>query len=177
MLAEGANDLRKPESQSLVYAQLRMVAKRVLRGERSNHTLQPTALVHEAWLRLARRRDAAGLSQDRFVALATTTMRRVLVDSARRRGAARRDSGRRVDLPDAAPAEPRRAPALVALDDALQALASADPGLARLVELRVFGGHDVREIGTLLGLSSRTVKRRWHFARSWLAREMRRRLL
>jgi RNA polymerase sigma-70 factor (ECF subfamily) len=165
-------DLWRPR----VHEELRAAARHLLRGERRGHTLQPTALVHEAWLRIARRSDAVGLSHERFLALAVTAMRRVLVDSARRRGAARRDAARRCELAESIPAAAPRDAELVALDDALAALATADAELARIVELRVFGRHDVDEIAEQLGLSPRTVKRRWSFARSWLAREMRRQL-
>jgi RNA polymerase sigma factor (TIGR02999 family) len=160
-----------------VHAELRSVAQRLMNGERRGHTLQPTALVHEAWLKIAGRPDSEGLSRERFVAAAVTAMRHVLVDCARRRGAARRDGGRRHELDGSEPpAASARDAELVALDDALENLANADAELARLVELRVFGRHGVEEIATLLGLSPRTVKRRWRFARSWLAREIARRL-
>lgn len=159
-----------------VWVDLRSAAQRLLRGERRDHTLQPTALVHEAWLRIGGRHGAEGLPPERFVALAVTTMRRVLVDSARRRRAARRGGGNPVAFDESIARDATREPALQALDDALEALAGADAELARLVELRVFGRHGVHAIGELLGLSPRTVKRRWRFARSWLALEVRRRL-
>ncbi len=157
---------------TFVQTELRAVARRLMRRERPDHTLQPTALVHEAWMRVAGRPDARGLSHTRFVALAVATMRRVLVDSARRRCAARRDVGRRMDLDDSTPAADRCSRELLVVDDALRRLAEADAELAKLVELRVFGRHGVDEIAALLGMSPRTVKRRWSFARSWLAREI-----
>lgn len=157
------------------HAALLAIARRLMRGERKDHTLQPTALVHEAWLRLADRDDARSLSRERFLALAATTMRRVLVDAARRRAALRRGAGHRRSLETAeasAPSAPTRDVELLALDDALLALADADPELARLVELRVFCGYDVDELAAALHVSARTVKRRWAFARSWLAQEI-----
>lgn len=163
-------------------AELHAIARHLMRGERKDHTLQPTALVHEAWLRLAGRDDAGSLSRERFLAAAATTMRRILVDAARRRATLRRGAGLRRSLdtegdsPGSAPIAPTRDAELLALDDALAALASADAQLAQLVDLRVFGGLDVESTARALGVSARTVKRRWCFARGWLAREIRERL-
>ncbi len=168
-----------------VHEELRLLAARLLLGERRHHTLQATALVHEAWLRLAGRADARDLPHERFLALAATSMRRILIDSARRRQAARRDAGRRVGLDEVPEPVDTSAAAsedtsdalhdaeLLALDESLSELAEADAELARLVELRVFGGHGVEETAALLGTSPRTVKRRWRFARAWLAQAIR----
>lgn len=126
-------------------------------------------------MRLAERADARSLSPERFLALAATTMRRVLVDAARRRTALRRDAGNRQSIESAAESAssaPTRDVELLALDDTLLALADADPELARLVELRVFCGYDVEALAAALHVSTRTVKRRWAFARSWLAHEI-----
>lgn len=157
-----------------IYAELRTSARRLLQRERRDHTLQPTALVHEAWLKIACRRDAAALPRNRFVALAMTTMRRVLLDSARRHRAAKR-GGDSAALPESIVVDRPRTSGKSMLHEALQTLAAADPELARLVELRI-GGHGVAAIGKQLGLSPRTVKRRWRFARAWLGRALRRQL-
>ena len=147
-----------------------------LSRERADHTLQPTALVHEAWLRLARHRDEHALDETGFQVLASHVMRRVLTDHARARLAAKRDGGARLPLDGdatdaaAAAAAPRHGgPALVVeVDDALDDLAALDPELAALVELRFFGKHTLPEIAALTGLSLRTVNRRWQLARAWL---------
>jgi RNA polymerase sigma-70 factor (ECF subfamily) len=146
------------------------VAALHLSRERTDHTLQPTALVHEAWLRLARHRDEHALDETGFQVLASHVMRRVLTDHARARLAAKRDGGERLPLDDdAAPAPRREGPALVVeVDDALDDLAALDPELAALVELRFFGKHTLPEIAALTGLSLRTVNRRWQLARAWL---------
>lgn len=153
------------------HAALRQLAERLLRGERRDHTLAPTELVHEAWLRLA---HGAGASDEERGApdrlLAARVMRQLLVDHARRRSAAKRDAGRCIAdggaLLDAQVA--RRDRFVVELDVALADLAEQDQELARVVELRFFGGLDVDETAALLALSPRTVKRRWQLARAWL---------
>ncbi len=139
-----------------------------LSRERPDHTLQPTALVHEAWLRLARRREEHALDETGFQMLASHVMRRVLTDHARARNAAKRDGGdRRLFEADDIPA-PDGAALVIEVDDALVDLAELDPELAALVELRFFGKHTLPEIAALTGLSLRTVSRRWQLARAWL---------
>lgn len=157
------------------HAELRRVAERLLRGERRDHTLAPTELVHEAWLRLARGAGDGlreGGAPDRL--LAAHVMRQLLVDHARRRRAAKRDAGRRAaggaELLERQVAQRDRW--VVELDTALRELAGHDAELARIVELRFFGGLDVEETAELLSLSPRTVKRRWQVARAWLQREI-----
>jgi RNA polymerase sigma factor (TIGR02999 family) len=149
----------------LLYGELRRRAGRFMRRERPGHTLQPSGLVHEAYLRLA---AAPGLDwHDRahFFAIAARVMRQVLVDHARRRKAAKRD-GCRVTLGDEdAAMEP---PELLDLENALKELAALDPRQARVVELRFFGGLDVPETAEVLGIAPRTVKREWQTARAWL---------
>jgi RNA polymerase sigma factor (TIGR02999 family) len=150
-----------------VYERLRRVAGRLLDSERPDHTLQPTALVHEAWLRLADYRRAHELDETGFQMLASQVMRHVLTDHARGRAAARRDGGERRPLDLSLPAA--AGPALVLeVDEALRALADVDAELAALVELRFFGRHSLPEIATLTGQSLRTVNRRWQLARAWL---------
>ena len=159
-----------------VYAELRRQAARAMRREGAGHTLQPTALVHEAYLRLVDQRRVAWRSRVQFLGVAAHVMRRILVDHARARHAAKRGGGAAaitlgdLDRPDAAPAD--RGVDLLALHDALERLAAFDPDQARLVELRYFGGLNIEETAEALGVSPATVKREWAIARSWLRREL-----
>lgn len=157
----------------VVYGELRAAAARLLSLEQPGHTLQPTALVHEAWLKLE---HADGRWQDRahFVALAARAMRQVLVDHARRRGAAKRGAGHAfVTLEDSVEGRNDLDPAeLLALDAALDRLGELEPRLRQVVELRYFGGLGDEEIGAALGVTSRTAQRDWVRARAWLHREL-----
>jgi len=158
----------------LVYAELRRQARRVLAGEGEGHTLQATALVHEAWLRLDGQHDARWESRTQFLAVAALTMRRVLVDHARARRALKRGGGgTQVTLGAAseAAATPEDVDVL-ALDEALTRLATMDPRKARLVELRYFAGLSMPEAAATLGVSLATVGREWAVARMWLRREL-----
>ena len=158
---------------SLVYDELRALAAAYLRRERAGHSLQPTALVHEAFIRLI---DSSGIkATDRrhFFAIAANTMRRVLVEHARTRGAAKRGGGQqRVTLTGIQDAKPDADFEVVALDEALKKLAALDERQARIVELRFFGGLEVEEVADLLGVSKRTVEGDWTLARAWLYREL-----
>ena len=160
---------------AIVYDELRRVAAAALRRERPDHTLQPTALVHEAYLRLASEPDERWQSREHFLAVAARAMRRVLVDHARGHNAQKRGRGEPVlsleDIDAAAPGVAREIDFL-ALDTALTRLASFDPRQAQLVELRFFGGLTVEEAARVAGVSPRTVKREWQVARAWLRREM-----
>lgn len=150
------------------YGELRRLAARYLRSERPDHTLQPTALVHEAWCRLSSHLDAGHVSRDHFMATAATVMRRILVDHARARRREKRGGHRaRITLsPDLIASD---APVdVVALDDALERLRSIDVGQARLVELRFFGGMTLGEAAALMGLSQRSADREWSCAKAWL---------
>jgi RNA polymerase sigma factor (TIGR02999 family) len=153
----------------LVYDELRKLAAVKLASENAGQTLDATALVHEAWLRLA---NASVEWQDRshFLRTAATAMRRVLVDHARARHAAKRDGGQRVELPDVAapPADEQ----LLALDAALERLALVKPDHARLVELRFFAGLTGDEAAAVLGVSPATADRTWRYARAWLQVEL-----
>ena len=160
---------------ALVYDELRKLAASALRHERSDHTLQPTALVHEAYLRLADEPTARWENRSHFMAVAARAMRRILVDHARKHKAVKRGSGAvRLSLDDLerAATSPSDAVDLVALDDALGRLANLDPRQARIVELRFFGGLSVEETAAVVDASARTVKRDWQLARAWLKREM-----
>jgi RNA polymerase sigma factor (TIGR02999 family) len=157
----------------VVYAELRTIAKRQLRRERIGHTLQPTALVHEAYLRLIDQRRVNWRDRLHFYGVAAQVMRRVLVDSARRRNANKRGEGVRTVSIDgvAETAGPDQIPVL-ALDCALARLEGFDSSLARIVELRAFGGLSVEEAATVLKVSPSTAKREWRTAKAWLTREL-----
>jgi len=178
--AWGAGDSQASDSLvRLVYGELRRQAQLVLRHEGEGHTLQPTALVHEAWLRLASQHDARWESRTQFFALAAQMMRRVLVDHARTRRALKRGAGAvQVTLvaaensPQAAEGTSLDAVDVIALDDALARLATIDPLKARLVDLRYFAGLSVAEAAAALGVSPATVGREWAVARMWLRREL-----
>jgi RNA polymerase sigma factor (TIGR02999 family) len=156
-----------------VYAELRRIARMKLGGERSGHTLQATALVHEAWLRLMQQHGTGWQNRAQFYAIAAQAMRRILVDHARRREAAKRGAGESMadvdELSDVL-ASPVPDEQLVALDAALETLAALDERQAKVVELRFFGGLTVEETGEVLSLSPTTVKREWATARLWLFR-------
>jgi RNA polymerase sigma factor (TIGR02999 family) len=151
-----------------VYAELRRQAGRCLRRERRDHTLRPTALVHEAYLRLAAQHDAWA-NRAQFFAVAASMMRRILVDHARRRAASKRDGClTRVTLDERVATQPAADVDLLALEQALADLTELDPGKARLVELRYFAGLSLDETAELLGTSAASVSREWRMARSWL---------
>ena len=177
LLAWGAGD-RDALAALLValYAELHEQARRALRREREGHTLQPTALVHEAYLRLIDQRRAQWESRAQFQAVAAEIMRRVLVDHARARLAAKRGGGvRHVTLSAADDVDAAGGAAgvdVLALDDALTRLAALDPAKARLVELRYFAGLSMSEAAAALGVSPATVGREWAVARLWLRREL-----
>jgi RNA polymerase sigma-70 factor (ECF subfamily) len=156
----------------LVYDELRRLAGSYFRRERTEHTLQPTALVHEAYLRLVDQREPME-SRGHFMALAATEMRRVLLDYARQHIAARRGGGaERVLLEDTVAIAGHRPVEMIALDVALSRLAALDADQARLVELRFFGGLSIEQTAAVMGISSATVKRSWSSARAFLRREM-----
>ena len=163
---------------TLVYAELRRMAKARLRDERPGHTLQATALVHEAWMRLMNQHGATWQNRAQFFAVAAQAMRRILVDHARKRSAAKRGDGTSSVDVDAlahvltAPIPDDR---LLALDAALEELATLDARQARIVELRFFGGLSVEEAADVLAVSRRPIKREWSTARAWLFRRFRRR--
>lgn len=153
----------------LVYEDLRRVAGSLLSREARGHTLQPTALVHEAYMRLAGQRSAGWEGRVQFVSVAAGVMRRVLVDHARARKANKRGGGAPVlSVEDGVAAFERTEVDLVALDEALISLAELDERKARLIELRFFGGLEVEHAARLLGVPVRTAERDWAFARAWL---------
>lgn len=154
-----------------VYQELRQLAQHNLRGERSDHTLQTTALVHEAYLRLLDQQGVAWQSRAHFFGIASRLMRRILVDYARRRRSAKRDGGARVPLEDDLVAVEDPAD-LELLDRALVDLEALDPKQARLIELRFFGGLTIAQAAEALGVSPATAKREWRVAKAWLARQL-----
>jgi len=156
----------------LVYNELRKAAHRYLRNERPAHTLQSTALVHEAYLRLRRQEVKEFENRAHFLAISAQLMRQILVEYARGRNAAKRNAGYRVMLDDTLNLFKARSVDLVALDDALKELARLDPRQSRVVELRFFGGLSTEETAAVLGISSATVKRDWSTARIWLRHQM-----
>jgi RNA polymerase sigma factor (TIGR02999 family) len=161
------------ELMPLVYRELRRLAHGRLRGERPGHTLQTTALVHEAYLRLVDQREANWKNRAQFFAVAAQMMRRILVDYARARQYGKRGGGaQQVKLDEAMVVSSDRAAEVVALDEALLRLAELDSRKSRLVELRFFGGMSIEETAEILGVSPGTVMRDWTLAKAWLQREM-----
>ena len=157
----------------VVYQELKRLAAGYLRRERPGYTLQPTALVNEAYLRLLKDDPERWQNRAHFCAIAAHSMRQILIERARARNAQKRGGPRaRVTLDDALVAGGERSIDLVALDEALERLAALDPEQARLVELRFFGGLTVEETADAMGISPATVKRHWTVARAWLAREL-----
>jgi RNA polymerase sigma-70 factor, ECF subfamily len=155
-----------------LYSEMKRVAAACLRAERGDHTFSPTDLVHEACLRLRTLEAGGAASAVEMRRIAARTMRRILVDHARRRAAEKRDAGRRVPLDDGADRAVARDAYVVALDRALADLAALDDDLAAVVELLFFGGCTVDEAARVLSVSPRTVKRRWRLAKAWLHREI-----
>jgi RNA polymerase sigma factor (TIGR02999 family) len=156
----------------LVYSELKRLARSRLRSERPNHTLQSTALVHEAYLRLLKSDQNQFANRDHLLAVAALLMRQILVDHARQRNAAKRDGGYGITLNDLNVGAKSEDVNIVALDDALQELARLDPQQSRVVELRYFGGLSIEETARALEVSPATVKREWASARIWLHRAM-----
>jgi len=155
-----------------MYSELHSIAKRHMSRERSGHTLEPAGLVNEASLRLLGRGALSFEDRHHFLRTASVVMRRVLVDHARARNAAKRGAGLQVTLVDVVDGRSESLVDALALDRALDRLAEAEPRWAQVVELRFLLGLDVAEVAEVLGTSTATVKRDWRFARAWLAREL-----
>lgn len=155
-----------------VYAELRQLAASYLRKERSDHTLQPTALVNEAYLRLVDQKETPSFqNRSHFFAIAARLMRQILVDHARRRQTGKR-AGRKVPLDEAMGLPSGRSADLLALDKGLKALEELDPRKCKVIELRYFGGLSIKEIADMLDLSSKTISRDLMLAEAWLYRQM-----
>lgn len=155
----------------LVYDELRRLAHHYMRGERPDHTLQGTALVHEAYLRLEKQGATPFKDRSHFVAICAQLMRQILVEYARSHRAEKRDGGVKLELDDGVAFKSRNLD-LVALDDALKELAKLDEQQSRIIELRFFGGLSIEESAHVLGLSPATVKRHWSSARLWLHHQL-----
>jgi len=164
----GAADALLP----LVYAQLRAIARRQLAGERVGHTLMPTDLVHEAYLKLSNDVPPDSVDRVHFFAIAARAMRQVLVDHERHRRAGKRQGGERVTLSSADPPDPHHLLDLLALDEALHKLEAIDERKARVIELRTFAGLDFDEIATVMQISRATLARDFRSARAWLYRAL-----
>jgi RNA polymerase sigma factor (TIGR02999 family) len=157
----------------LVYEELRRLAHHYMSRERPDHTLQTTALVNEAYLRLVDQKHARWQNRAQFFGIAAQLMRRILVDHARSHAYAKHGGGvPKIPLDDIAVLSPERSSEVIALDEALKNLAKVDPRKSRIVELRYFGGLSVEETAELLGISPITVKRDWIVAKTWLHREI-----
>lgn len=156
-----------------LYDELHQLARAALRPERADHTLQPTALLHEAFLRLAGGAELDLGNRHRFLALAAKVMRQILVDYARTRGRRKRGGGNlRVTLSSGAAVEPAIGLDVLALHQAMERLATLDPRQVEIIELRLWLGLEVEEVAAVMGLSSATIKRETATARAWLVREM-----
>ena len=154
-----------------VYDELRRIARRYMKDEHAQVTLQTTALVNEVYLRLVDTRNVDWQRRAQFFTICAQMMRRILIDAARARGAAKRGGGAvKLDIEAAAPLAPEMGAAILALHDALEAFAQIAPRQSRVVELRYFGGLSVEETAEVMKISQRTVMRDWDFAKAWLAR-------
>lgn len=172
--AQGGDPLAAEELLPLVYGELRQLASAKMAREASGHTLQPTALVHEAWLRLVRTPDQSWNNRAHFFRTAAECMRRVLIDNARRKQQIRHGGGQeRLPLDSLEIPETLDRSRLLELDEALRQLAARDATKADIVKLRFFVGLENHEIAELLGVSERTVERSWRFAKAWLLAELR----
>jgi RNA polymerase sigma-70 factor, ECF subfamily len=173
-LADG-NQQAADELIPMVYEELHRLAVRHLRRERQDHTLQPTALVHEAYIKLVAQRNADWQSRNHFFAVASNLMRRILVDYARRQLRGKRGGGQtKVSLENAPLISPDRPGAMLAIDESLSRLEKLDARQARIVELRYFGGLTIEEAAQVLGVSPTTVRREWTSAKAWLYGELNR---
>jgi RNA polymerase sigma-70 factor (ECF subfamily) len=175
LLSDWSNGDRRAldELLPLVYEELRHLANAYLRRERDGHTLQSTALVHEAFLRLVNQHDVQWQGRAHFFGIAAQMIRRILVDHARAQRAAKRGAGAvRLELDEALAVAQQRDLDLIALDDALERLATMDQRQSRIVELRFFAGLSVEDTADVMGISTATVKREWSSARAWLFREV-----
>lgn len=155
-----------------VYAQLRRIAQARLSNERPNHTLQPTALVHEAYLKIVQGETVSWNDRVHFIAVAARAMRQIIIDSGRRRRAAKRQMPDPPTVHLQASGDDHQTVDLLALDQALERLESLDPGQAQIVELKYFGGLTIEEIAGVMQLSEATINRNWRAARSWLFLEL-----
>ena len=161
------------ELMPLVYDEFRRLARHYFDGESPGHTLQPTALVNEAYMKLVDQKRVNWQGRTHFFAVGAQAMRRILVDHARSRGRIKRGGGRKpISLDEKLTLSPQRDEDLLLLDDALEELAELDPRQAQIVELRFFGGLTIVETAEVLGLSERTIRNEWNMVRAWLRRAL-----
>ena len=175
LLAEwsGGNQAALDQLYPMVYGELRRMAHAYLRNERKNHTLQTTALIHEAYVRLVDQKNVHWANRSHFFGISAQIMRRILIDHARRYQYAKRGGGaQRISLEEGAVVAKQRARELLLLDEALNSLAEIDPRRSQVVEMRYFGGLDNEEIAGVLKISKNTVIRDWTMARAWLYKEL-----
>lgn len=171
-MSEGDRDAGD-ELLALVHDELHALARGYMAGERREHTLQPTALIHEAWIRLAGEGESDWQGRAHFVGVAARAMRRTLIDHARKRGARKRDgAAERLPIEAALELYAEQGPDLLAIGDALDRLEAVDPELVRIVEMRYFAGAGTADIAAALSVSTRTVERGWKTAQSWLRAEI-----
>lgn len=156
----------------IVYSELKQIADRYMRAERPGHTLQPTALVHEAYMRIVKSKGLEWQNREQFFGIAANLMRQILVDHARGVKAAKRGGGMRITYDDALSPATKADNDVLLLDEALTKFAKIDPEAARIVELRYFAGLTIEETARLIGSSPTSVKREWATARAWLHREI-----
>lgn len=169
----GGDPAARDELVPIIYDELRRLAGHYLRRERQGHTLQPTALVHEAYLRLINTKNTPWQNRAHFFGAAAQAMRRILVDNARQHGAAKRGGPEhRVTLDDGVAFAKERDVNLLALDDALKRLEEIDPQKSHLIELRFFSGLSIDETAEVMGISEATVTRQWRTTKAWLHREL-----
>jgi RNA polymerase sigma-70 factor (ECF subfamily) len=170
---DGDNSLRLSKVVPAVYTELRKLARHYMARERAGQTLQATALVNEVYLRLMKEKTPAWHNRAHFCAIAASAMREILVERARARSAAKRGGSRvRVSFDNALPAKAAASMDFLALHEALNRLVKLDPDVARIVELRFFGGLTVEEAAEVLGTSPATIKRSWSMAKAWLRHEL-----
>jgi RNA polymerase sigma-70 factor, ECF subfamily len=168
----GGDEEAAAQVAAAAYGELRKLAARCLRRERPGHTLQPTALVNEAFLKLAANTRAQWRDRAQFYGVAARLMRRILVDYARKRGAGKRGGGHQVTLEENLVLRDEHLEEVLGVDEVLERLEALDPRQGRIVELRFFSGLTAEEIAEVLGISTPTVKREWSSAKAWLHREL-----
>ena len=173
--AVAANEANAPEKLlEAVYDDLRRLAGAYMKNERGDHTLQATALVHEAFIRLVDWENVSWQNRAHFFAVAAEVMRKILIDHARRKNARKRSGGQKIELNEAISFSDEKEFDVLALEDALQSLEKIDARQAKIVELRFFGGLSIEETAYILGVSETTVRREWTFAKAWFQRELKR---
>jgi RNA polymerase sigma factor (TIGR02999 family) len=173
--AVGAGEESAPEKLlELVYDDLRRLAGAYMKNERSDHTLQATALVHEAFIRLVDWENVTWQNRAQFFAVAAQVMRKILIDHARQKNAQKRSGGQKIELDEAVSFAEEKEFDLLALEEVLQSLEKIDARQAKIVELRFFGGLSIEETAYVLKISDTTVKREWTFAKAWFQRELKR---